>query len=167
MHRITPPTSDLNDQFAHDDDGDDSRIPSGRVLPRLWVAIRHRGLDWRLAEGADPALSRTLALRARQLTGRKEREKLASSIIARIREAERHRPFGVTAGPSRQCIRAARDELRQMAELLLDPGPVYARGVALGWALLRCPDSPLYESSEADSAWYWARLASEALEGHI
>ena len=166
MNSATPPTSDLSDQFAHDGD-DDSKIPEGGVFSRLWVAIRHRWLDWRLAEGADPAMSRALALRARQLTGRKERQKLACSIINRIREVDDPRPFGVTASPSRRCVRAARAELREMAELLLDPGPVYARGVALGWALLRSPDSPLYDGSEADSAWYWAKLASEALEGHI
>lgn len=165
MNRATPPTSDLSDSFAHDD-GDDSRIPAG-VFSKLWVAIRHRWLDWRLAEGEDPAMSKALALRARQLTGRKERNKLACSIMHRIREVDNPRPFGVTASPSRRCIRAARAELREMAELLLDPGPVYARGVALGWALLRSPDSPLYDGSEADSAWYWARLASDALEGHI
>ncbi len=166
MNHTTPPTSDLSGYFEHDD-GDDYRIPSGGLFSRLWVAVRHRWLDWRLAEGADPVNSKTLALRARQLTSRKQRDKLAWSIINRIREIDDPRPFGVTASPSRRCVRAARAELRQMAEVLLDPGPVYARGVALGWALLRSPDSPLFDGSESDSAWYWARLASEALEGHI
>ena len=44
---------------------------------------------------------------------------------------------------------------------------MYARGVALSDALVHDGQSPLYGVWEAGSAWYWTRLAADALEGRL
>ncbi|MGB0094795.1 MAG: hypothetical protein WBP81_19960 [Solirubrobacteraceae bacterium] len=44
---------------------------------------------------------------------------------------------------------------------------VYAHGAALTAALLYDDESALYIGAEAGSAWYWAELATQALEGRI
>lgn len=128
-------------------------IPGGGPVRRLRVAVTHLRLDRRLAEGADPAGSTALALRARQLTSRGFRERLASSIDDLLRDA------------NRASIDAAHSELRHITEILRGPAPVYARGVALSRALVWDGRSPLYGPSEVGTAWYWAYLARQALEG--
>ena len=108
-----------------------------------------------------------MAIRARQLTSPKMREKLAASIDRLLRTAEASSKFNVRVAPDTHAISAARAHLQLISEILHGQELVYARGVALSIALLRDPDSPLYLPSETGSAWYWAQLATQALEGHV
>lgn len=140
-------------------------IPGTRSLRRLRVAATRRRLDRQLAEGADPAGSPSLALRARQLTSRRHREMIADSLDQLVRAAERPPRWGSAVSPVRGSIDAARTELAQISEALRSPVPAYARGVALSEALVHDGQSPLYGAFEAASAWYWARLAILALKG--
>jgi hypothetical protein len=129
--------------------------------------MARRWLDRLLAEGADPGRSAALALRARQLTSRHSRDRLAKSIDHLVRVADcppRWSPIGQPAHPS---VHAARTHLQRVSEILRGSSLVYARGVALSDALVHDVESPLYCASEAESAWYWAQLATHALEGHV
>ncbi len=108
-----------------------------------------------------------MAIRARQLTSPKIREKLAAAIDRLLRTAEASSKFSVGVAPEEDAISAARAHLQLISEILAGQDLVYAHGVALTIALLRDPDSPLYLPSETGSAWYWAQLAIQALEGNL
>jgi hypothetical protein len=134
-----------------------------RARAKLW----HRWLDQRIAQGDDPAGSAALATRARQLTSRRMRGKLVAAIEDLVATVEDPALFSPRIGPEHEAVLAAREHLRQICAILESDEPVYARGVALTIALIRDPDSPLYIPAEVGSAWYWAQLATQALQGHV
>lgn len=111
-------------------------------LAAQWHADR---LDRALAQGIAPETSAALALRAQRLTEPDRRWTIAGALRRIIRDVEtdRHRRFGQVA-PDWQAVRAASDELGQLADTLADPGPVAAHGVAQAWLLLTDGTGPLY-----------------------
>jgi hypothetical protein len=136
-------------------------------LRRLWVRLRRDWLDFLIARGADPLGSPTLQLRIRQLTDRRMRERLRRRIESALRSSRGERPWSLFPRPEPVCVDAARAELAEIAEILGDAPLVYARGVAMASALLRDFASPLFDTREAVSTWYWAQLTIRALEGHV
>lgn len=136
------------------------------LLTRLRVVACRRRLDQSLAEGADPRASAALTLRARQLTGRRARNWIARSLDELMQDAAPRDRWSSRVRPACRSVDSARAHLHRICDLLRGPGPVHARGVALTIALLSDAASPLYSSSETASAWYWARLTVDALEGH-
>lgn len=131
---------------------------------RFWVSVRHRWLDLLIARGVTPGTSPALTLRARQLTSRPIRERLAISIATVLCHSSRKR---LTIAPEPVCIEAAAAELQAIEEIVAGECPVYARGVAMTTELLQSPDSPLFDPREAESARDSARRSMTALQGHI
>jgi hypothetical protein len=136
-------------------------------LQKFCVRLRRRWLDFLIAYGADPADSRTLALRVNQLTDRKMREKLGKRIERVLRSAGEMPRRSMFVRPNPVCVEAARAELQAIAEILHGGSLVYGRGVAMTAALVSSPESPLFDARESVSAWYWAQLAARALQGHL
>lgn len=126
---------------------------SPRSLRRRLRVGLHRGrLDRQLAEGfgSDPIEDR--ALRARQLSGKRTRRRLARSLRARVDEAERPAvPHLSAAVPlSRRVVRSWRESLLGLAERLESPDPVNPSGVARVLVLLTDGTGPLYSPQAAD-----------------
>jgi len=114
------------------------------ILP-LGVWLRKRPLDRSLAAGEDPAASPALARRARQLTSRRYRTRLAASIRSLVDAAE-ERPRGFTAEVpiQRSEILGERQLLLQLAADLESGDELNPQGIARVERLLIDGGSPLY-----------------------
>ena len=114
---------------------------------RLAAALRAASLDRALADGADPAGSRALTMRAARLTSKRQRLRLAEGI-------ER---LSVSPTPGRSPIiggdpdamRANRGRLSELAGLLRADTPLRAGGVASLRLLLADPCSPAHVGDAA------------------
>jgi hypothetical protein len=132
-------------------------VPSPSPRPptlrrRLRVQLHKARLDEQVAEGfgLDPDEDR--ALRARQLAGMRVRRRLARSLRARVKDAERlPMPHLSAAVPlSRRVVLSWRESLLGVAERLERSGPVNPCGVARVLVLLTDAMGPLYEPGAAD-----------------
>jgi hypothetical protein len=133
------------------------------LLLRMRVALRRRRLDAALADGADPAVSRELSVRAAQLTGRAEREALADSLDTIITEADRPGPPNLARVPVvRDEVIGARARLIDL-ELRLREGRCRAQGVVLVRRLLSDGTGPLYARSARGTLFSAAWRAGEKL----
>jgi hypothetical protein len=127
-----------------------SRSPTLRC--RLRVQLHRARLDQQLAEGVGNDSVDDRALRGRQLAGRRTRRRLARSLRARVKDAER--PVGPqlsAAVPlSRRAVLASRESLLGLAERLESAAPVNPCGVARVLVLLTDGTGPLYSQGAAD-----------------
>jgi hypothetical protein len=130
---------------------------------RLTLRVQARQLDRALAAGASAADSPALARRAAALVRADTRTELARSLRRLVR-GDRRVPFGnrVAALPARAD--QARRDLSLLADRLLEPGPVAARGVALTQELLTDGAGPLFWTESADDLGARLRTVLEALE---
>src|SRR5213592_765833 len=101
----------------------EAREQSAAGLRLRWKVWRERArLDAALAAGADPALDRALALRARQLTGPTSRRAMANAISNVLDAADEHSdawpPAGSRPPLQREAIAVARDRLMVVVEQL-------------------------------------------------
>jgi hypothetical protein len=135
------------------------------LLCRLRVRCSHEALDQALAAGADPAASRDLALRARQLTRRDEREATAAALEEAIADAIRP-PRGLTARVPVQAaqVLAARPFLARLARELREVQLPRAQGVACARRILADGTGPLYAPAPAGELARLAWRACDALE---
>ena len=118
-----------------------------RFRDRLAAHWRARRLDRSLADGVPPESSAALALRAHLLTEPDRRWSMAGALRRVVREAgEEHRPRLSRVTPNVRAVKAAREELRRLADMLDEPGPVAAQGVARAWLLLTDGTGPLYNA---------------------
>jgi hypothetical protein len=136
------------------------------VAVRAQVAARRWSLTRELSEGADPAASPALALRAEQLIADRHRHALARSLRHAVREARnpapRRRAFGLVR---RAAVIDAADAIDVLVKRLLSPEPIAPEGAALieltlsdgGW-------SPLYRAAPAGALRRLVVLATAALE---
>ena len=126
--------------------------PSRALRRRLRVGLHRGHLDRQLAEGfgSDPVEDR--ALRGRQLSGRRTRRRLARSLRARVKDAER--PIGphlsAAVPVSRRVVLSWRESLLGLAERLESPDRVNPCGVARVLVLLTDGTGPLYSPAAAD-----------------
>ncbi len=129
--------------------------------------MRKGRLDRQLAEGADPADTDELALRARQLTSQSYRRTLADSFDEVMAIADGLGPR-ISAAPPLQSreVRAARSALLDLSRTLREDAPVAPSGVAQAQRLLTDGMGPLYVESYNDALWQAVRQARAALEGH-
>ena len=81
------------------------------------VSIKRNRLDAALAEGADPAASRALDLRAAQLRTRAERERLAAALAEAVADA--------------RTGRDSSEQLMALAARLRSRPPMDVRGAAM------------------------------------
>lgn len=143
-----------------------SRRPGLMLRARVW--IKSLELDAALADGADPAQSEELALRAEQLATRTKRDELASGINHLIAITDRH--HRARAAPPHP-FSGSRDG-RDYHSLLLDLElrlrayrPVALRGLALISLMLDDGHGPLSADSSAATLERAIRAALSALDG--
>jgi hypothetical protein len=116
-------------------------------LRRVRVRLRSDKLDRALAGGADPGESVDLSMRARQLAGEEERERIAGTIDAILGLIDRGKPVygGFSRIPlDRERIRANRAGLERLAGILRGTEPVSPRGVAMARQLTTDFRGPIY-----------------------
>ncbi|MFN8216983.1 MAG: hypothetical protein U0R71_10345 [Solirubrobacterales bacterium] len=134
--------------------------PYDRVIARLAA----RRLDRELAEGAPPAASPALTLRAQALTTPQKRRELAASLRRVAGEETEPAALGLRLGASRRQASAARRDLEQLAKRLVEASPVAPRGVALTLELLGDGTGPLFWSQSRECLIARLREARAALE---
>jgi hypothetical protein len=133
-----------------------------RLKDRLVALLRARRLDRALAQGTPPEASAALALRAQRLTEPEQRASIARELRRVMREAGvSRRPEFARIKPSQGRVLGAREQLRRLADMLEDPGPVAASGVAQARILLTDGTGPLYNP---DSRTTLVAGAAQALD---
>ena len=134
---------------------------SERIVSRL-MGFR---LDRALAAGAQPEDTAPLFLRARHLVSPTTRRTLARTLRRLLDEAQAQPVRRVTPPLIRgRRIAAARGELEALADKLLSPAPVAARGVAEAMLLLTDGTGPLHRSGSAEDLRAVAIAAAHDLD---
>jgi hypothetical protein len=159
--------------LLHDDRG---QLTLKRLWPwhQLMALSQAARLDRALAEGANPEASAPMAARATQLTSTEFRRDLAAGL-RRILVAAGEPALPAAAQAPLRAARPVRVPLRttrisqsapllaELADQLLEPGPVPVRGVAMVTRLLADGSGPLYHQSARDDLSAVAARAVHAL----
>jgi hypothetical protein len=161
-------------------DDDRGQLTVGRLRPwhRILARAQAARLDRELAAGASPEANASLAARATRLTSTEFRRDLAANL-RRILVAAGEPAWPAAAGappslpassarPLRVPLRTTRISrsaplLAELANRLLDPGPVPVRGVAMVTELLADGTGPLYREAARDDLGTMAERAAAAL----
>ena len=140
--------------------------PSSSLALRAHVAAHRRSLTRELSEGANPASSPELTLRAEQLTSDHKRRVLARSLRRTIHEALHPAPRRVGfALVRRGALMDAADAIDILVKRLHSPEPIAAEGAALIERMLSDGAwSPLYSAAPAGALRRLVVLATAALE---
>jgi hypothetical protein len=134
------------------------------ALARLEARLRAGALDQAIAAGADPASSPAMARRAASLTSPRTRLRLAAALAELVAVADGRRTL-LRVRPARAAVARQRDLLLELAATLCGPEPVYARGVALLFVLVRDGTGPAYVAGSGDELARHLRAARAALAG--
>jgi hypothetical protein len=148
---------------------DSPRVGFGLVprsmFPRLRAAVGRRALTRALSEGADPASSPELSVRAAQLTSSRTRKQLARTLRRTIAEA--HRPALTRSRVviiRRAAVLGAEDALKVLIDRLGGSEPVRAEGMAITERILTDADwSPLYNRAEPGALRRLVGVATAAM----
>jgi hypothetical protein len=137
---------------------DRSRAP---LRLRLRVRLQRRRLNNELAAGFDPHTSDELALRARQLTDRSTRRRVARSLRGVVSDVEDRRAAVLGSGvPVCRKVLPWREGLLGLAERLDGRDPVNASGVARTLLVLTDGSGPIYNPaarrSIGEAVWWIA-----------
>jgi len=119
----------------------------GAAMPRLADLLRAPRLDRALEAGADPASEPSLRERARQLTSRRARRRVARAL----EELDR----GPGLPVRRDQVRDASDLLSELTVALRSRERVSARGVLLARRIVTDGCGPLYAPDAPRSALRW------------
>lgn len=134
------------------------------AMLRLRVSVRRAALTRQLVDGADPAATPELALRARQLTSIRSRRRLARALRSAVAEARRP---SLSRMPivSRRPVLAAVEALDALVKRLHSPEAVGEQGMALVYRLITDGAwSPLYGSDDPDALRRLVATATAALD---
>jgi hypothetical protein len=132
---------------------------------RLSTYLHACRLDRELAAGASPDSSVALSLRAQTLIGSSARARLAGYVERLLDEAGRPLvPLAPGVRISRRTVRASRPALLELAQRLVSPEPIDARGVAYAGVLLTATDGRAYDNHAEDHFEPALRAAIAALE---
>src|SRR5688572_19370414 len=120
-----------------------------KALRELRLRLHRRELDRRLVQGADPASSPELELRAQELVSPRFRTRMAAALRSTIEIAERPwpGPWSAQVPLQSQAILAERDTLLDLARDVVQEPSISARGMARLTELLTDGRSPLYYPS--------------------
>ncbi len=132
---------------------------SNSLLLRLRGSLQQARLDRLLAEGADPAETAELSLRARQLQRPGRRRALAKGLERAIAQAKQYSRSNINSPISREEVARAHPLLLRLAERLRSQEPVSPRGVAIARRLLTDSRSPIFSPG-----WSRARATPGELE---
>jgi len=122
-------------------------------------------VDRELAAGLSPRAGSVVERRAAQLTGARNRRRVAAGL-ERVRRDGVRDPLSLTAvvSPDRHEVRAAQAVLTALSLRLAEDRPVHPRGMAMLQLLLTDGTGPLYEPVGAGSLGSHLRAAAAALE---
>jgi hypothetical protein len=120
-----------------------SEDPARGIAPWINERLHGRGLDRELGEGASPAESPALSLRAHRLEQQVFRDRLADALERAVRAAERPPAPSASVPVSRRAVRALALEIELLAGALR-AGGCGPRGIALTNLLVTDGGSPLY-----------------------
>jgi hypothetical protein len=140
------------------------RSPSRRLRLALIVRWQAADLDRDLAAGMSPWRTDELALRARKITRRRSRSRLASGLSRAARAAEGVTGFSAAVRPHPGEVLEAQTALSAIVQRLRAPEPVAARGVAMVQVLLTDGNSPLYRPAVPGALSSRLRAAGAAME---
>ena len=130
---------------------------------RISARLRAPQLDRALAEGASPATSTPMRLRAQALMHPSNRRSLAASL-RRIAGGEPSATIGARMRVSPEHVSEAREDFERLARRLSGTSPVDVRGVALAHELLTDGTGPLFSPHGRDGLSASLRRAVAALE---
>ena len=133
----------------HSESTESSRT-SANLAVRIRTRLRRGRLDRQLAQGADPAASAELELRATQLRSAAERARIANALVETLGDAHRNEPVTVRPRPQRAAVRDAADEILALALRLREDRPVDPRGVAMAARLVDNRTSPMHRHDVGD-----------------
>lgn len=120
------------------------------LAARMHTGVSRSRLTRELAGGANPGSSPELALRAAQLTGERNRERVVKTLRRAISEAYSPRLLRYTL-VDRAAVRDAEDAINAMIARLSYARPVRVQGMAIVERMLTNADnSPLYGSDHPD-----------------
>ena len=120
-------------------------------------------LDRLLAEGADPA-DPLLRARARQITARRSRKRVAAGLAGALTKSVAQPTFTAAVRPNGREVLAARTVLNTLDRRLRSSEPVDPQGVAILLVLLCDCTSPLFAAGEPGALGSRLRAAAAALE---
>jgi hypothetical protein len=140
--------------------------PPRSLSLRAYVVTHRRSLTLELSEGANPASSPGLTLRAEQLTSERRRRSLARVLRHAVHEAlhpiPRRASFGLVR---RSAVIDAQDAIDILVKRLRSPEPIAPEGIALIERMLSDGAwSPLYHAGPAGALRRLVVLATAALE---
>jgi hypothetical protein len=118
---------------------------SPRRIVRLRMRLGRRHLDRQLLAGSEPNRDPLMLGRARELTDRPARAKLAR-LLERVLEGAREpewNPYAVVS-LQRSSVQVAAPELWRLIDLLRGPQRISAQGVLMAYRLLTDGGGPLY-----------------------
>jgi hypothetical protein len=150
--------------------GSDAGLVARRatLLERLSARCGASQLDGKLAQGIPPGAGAALFLRAQALGEHATRTTLAQGLCLAVSDARGGpQPPGPRLPIRRREVLAAAAELDELAERLVAPGPVGARGLAEVSRLLRDGSSPLYWRRAQEDLRAVARRALAGLEPRL
>lgn len=135
------------------------------LVVRVHVSTHRPSLDQGLARGDSPLGSAALALRARQLVARRNRDRLARALARLVERAARPpSPSEIVWVPHWEILEA-RTALLGLADRLCDARPVYALGVAMVSRLIQDGTGPAYTRGAGVALRRAIAAAADALEG--
>jgi hypothetical protein len=125
--------------------------PTGaRLAVRIRTRLGRAELDQELANGADPAASAELALRAEQLSSLTERARIANALVEALGDARRGEPMTLRLRPQRAVVRDAGDDILALVLKLRGDRPVGIAGVAAAARLADDRRGPMYRDGAGD-----------------
>jgi hypothetical protein len=139
--------------------------PRPSLRDRIAARIEAARLDGELARGADPEERPALALRARRLLAPRTRATLGRHVEQMLDDALAGEGAVLTRiRPRRGAVIEAADGLDAVAQRLLEPRPVAARGVARVRLLLTDGCGPLYVPAAGETLRTAVAAALDGLE---
>jgi hypothetical protein len=127
----------------------------------LTVALRRGALDRALAAGADPGSTPALTTRALQLSAGRSRSALAAALVRMVDSP----PAGLLR--SRAAVRANRDRMVELAQLLHSSQPLYVTGLAEIRLLLSDGCGALYTDARGEALAAQLQLIGRLLRGEV
>ncbi|HXD64620.1 MAG TPA: hypothetical protein VNV17_08390 [Solirubrobacteraceae bacterium] len=164
---LAPRTSRAPERVAADRTAAGGRGPArGPLLLRAGVLARRRSLTRRLAEGAGPASSPALALRARQLTSDRARRSLGRALRRAVFDAHHPTPTRSVAGVIRRgAVIDAEVAIDLLVKRLRSPVPITAEGAALVERMLSDGAwSPMYRPAGPGALRWCVAVTTATLE---
>jgi hypothetical protein len=136
----------------------------GRARATLSAWWNAWDLDRQLAAGVDPRVSPALALRAKRITGTRNRRRVADGLGRTLRSPRSRPAFTAAVRPDAREVLDARTVLAGLKRRVRSDQPVAPQGMAILQILLSDCTSPLYQPNQTGELGSRLRTAAAMLE---